>query len=164
MKLRNKSTGPAKTQADMTPMIDVVFQLMIFFMLTLKVVEPEGDFNINMPIGAPSSSPDTPLLPDLKVRLQAGPSGKMTALLFNNRNLGSDEQAFQRLNSEVLRILGNPYDPINKDMEVELDADYNLDYLYTIKAMAACRGRMTNEGMVSYIEKIKFAPPRRPGS
>ncbi len=35
----------------MTPMIDVVFQLLIFFMLTLKIIAPEGDFNINMPLG-----------------------------------------------------------------------------------------------------------------
>lgn len=33
---------------DMTPMIDVVFQLLTFFMLTLKSVIPEGDFDIRM--------------------------------------------------------------------------------------------------------------------
>jgi hypothetical protein len=35
----------------MTPMIDVVFQLMSFFMCTLKIVAPEGDFDIRMPLG-----------------------------------------------------------------------------------------------------------------
>ena len=28
---------------DMTPMVDVTFLLLIFFMLTLKIVQPEGD-------------------------------------------------------------------------------------------------------------------------
>ena len=165
MKLRNRGTGPDKVQADMTPMIDVVFQLLIFFMLTLKIVEPEGDFNINMPIGAPSSaSPDTPLLPELKVKLAAGAGGVLSQLSLNNRGLGNDAAAFDRLNGEILRVLGNPADPANKDLEVEIDADYNLNYVYTIKAIAACRGKMdpASGQLVSYIEKIKFAPPQKP--
>ena len=32
----------------MTPMIDVVFQLMIFFMLTFNIIAPEGDFDVRM--------------------------------------------------------------------------------------------------------------------
>ena len=38
-----------KVAVDMTPMIDVVFQLLVFFALTLNVVEAEGDFRIRMP-------------------------------------------------------------------------------------------------------------------
>jgi len=47
MKLRNRVTS-GKIALDMTPMIDVVFQLLIFFMCTLKVIEPEGDFDISI--------------------------------------------------------------------------------------------------------------------
>ena len=50
-----KSELPA-AKLDMTPMIDVVFQLMIFFMLTLKIVTEEGNFDINMPLAGHSSS------------------------------------------------------------------------------------------------------------
>ena len=50
-KRRSSSLGD-KVAIDMTPMIDVVFQLMSFFMCTLKVVAPEGDFDIRMPLGA----------------------------------------------------------------------------------------------------------------
>ena len=50
MKLRHKGEAE-KIETQMAPMIDVVFQLLIFFMLTLKILAPEGDFNINMPIG-----------------------------------------------------------------------------------------------------------------
>lgn len=51
MKLRNRASG-SRIAVDMTPMIDVVFQLLIFFMCTLKMIEPEGDFDISMPLGA----------------------------------------------------------------------------------------------------------------
>lgn len=167
MKVRNSGKKPEKIDINMTPMIDVVFQLLIFFMLQLKILMPEGDFGINMPIGAPSQeAADEPLIPDIKVRLVAGADGELASLQLNRRDLGTGDAAFQRLNSEILRILGNPADPANDDMEVEIDADYNLNYRYTISAIAAARGRLdpkTNQ-LISYVEKIKFAPPRRPGS
>ena len=165
MKVRNSGNPPEKIDINMTPMIDVVFQLLIFFMLQLKILMPEGDFGINMPIGAPSASADQPLIPDIKVRLIAAPNGELASLQLNRRDLGAGEVAFERLNSEILRILGNPADPANKDMEVEIDADYNLNYRDTISAIAAARGRVdpTTNNIIAYIEKIKFAPPRRPG-
>jgi biopolymer transport protein ExbD len=36
----------------MTPMIDIVFQLMVFFVFTFKIALPEGDFNVRMPAQA----------------------------------------------------------------------------------------------------------------
>ncbi len=165
MKVRNSGKPAEKIDINMAPMIDVVFQLLIFFMLQLKILMPEGDFGINMPIGAPSQNAEQPLIPDIKVRLIASPDGQLASLQLNRRDLGSGDAAFQRLNSEILRILGNPADPANKDMEVEIDADYELDYRYTIKAIAAARGRIDpkTDQLISYIEKIKFAAPRRPG-
>ena len=167
MKIRNSGGANQKIDLNMTPMIDVVFQLLIFFMLTLKIIEPEGDFNINMPIGAPSqSNPDEPLLPDIKVRLTAAGNGELTQLQLNNRDLGTGDEAFQRLNAEILHILGNPADPANEDIEVEIDADYNVNYRYTIKAIAAVRGRTdpVSGELVSYVKNIKFAAPRQPGA
>ena len=41
-----KSEGVAKVDIPMAPMIDIVFQLLIFFMLNLKIVAPEGNFNV----------------------------------------------------------------------------------------------------------------------
>jgi len=45
-----KTGGLSKVDIPMAPMIDIVFQLLIFFMLNLKIVAPEGNFNVNMPI------------------------------------------------------------------------------------------------------------------
>ena len=49
MARRRKQSKGEKLETNMSAMIDIVFQLLIFFMLTLKIVEPEGDFNVNMP-------------------------------------------------------------------------------------------------------------------
>ena len=166
MQIRGRSEQQ-KIEPAMAPMIDVVFQLLIFFMLTLKIIEPEGDFSINMPIGVPATAdPDQPILPDLKVRLVANPDGTLASLRFGPNDLGTGQGAFRQLNNEILNIIGQPGNPLTKDMEVEIDADYNLNFQYIISAVGACTGRLDSSGkkVVRYVEKIKFAPPRRPAS
>jgi biopolymer transport protein ExbD len=169
VKIRKSGDQSGKVEMQMAPMIDIVFQLLIFFILTLKIVEPEGDFNINMPIGAPSQAVSNDIqLPDIKVRLKATDEGQLEALELGRRNLGNDPaRCFDLLNREILNIIGSPGNPLTKDIEVEIDADYNLNYEYVIHAVSACSGRLQTsaEGkptIVRYVEKIKFAPPRRP--
>ncbi len=52
MRIRHGYTALDKVEMQMTPMIDIVFQLNIFFLFTFKIVLPEGDFNIRMPSAA----------------------------------------------------------------------------------------------------------------
>jgi biopolymer transport protein ExbD len=54
MKVRNSGGKNEKVEIPMTPMIDIVFQLLVFFIMTFKIVSQEGDFNIKMPLAAPS--------------------------------------------------------------------------------------------------------------
>lgn len=165
MKIRNR-TGFQKIETQMAPMIDVVFQLLIFFMLTLKIIEPEGDFDINMPLGAPSESVETDAdLPPFKVRLEAVPgTGELQQLYFNGVGLGSGPGAYQLLNEEILKAVNalKATGPENLDkQEVEIDPDYGLNYEHIIQAIGACSGRMVDGRMVRYISRIKFAPIRQ---
>jgi hypothetical protein len=130
-------------------------------MLTLKIVTAEGNFDINMPLGGQAASEPT-VNPDIKVRLVATPEGGLGSLKLGQRSLGNDERAFARLNSEILKIIGRPGNPLTQDVEVEIDADYNLNYNYVVQAISSCTGSMRNGKLVRYVEKIKFAPPRKP--
>jgi biopolymer transport protein ExbD len=47
---RKSSDGPAKTEIDMTPMIDMTFQLITFFMFTLNFSEAQQDDRIQLPL------------------------------------------------------------------------------------------------------------------
>ena len=164
MKIRNKAEAQ-KIEPQMAPMIDVVFQLLIFFILTLKIIEPEGDFNINMPIGVSQKTNQDQIISEIKIKLVATPDGDLGTMRFGNRSLGNGPEAFERLRSEILNLIGRPGNPLTKDMEVEIDADYNLDFEHVIHAVSACTGRMTKDKkLVRYIEKIKFAPPKPPAS
>ena len=163
MKLAKPSTL-SKVEVPMAPMIDIVFQLLIFFMLNLKIVAPEGNFNINLPISAPSNAPSEVNLPDIKVGLRSDRDGNLVQLTLGGNNLGNDNAAFDRLNAEVLKIIGRPGNPLTKDIEVELDADFECQYKYVVKAISRCTGRFDQktQTVTRYIEKIKFAPPQKP--
>lgn len=148
----------------MAPMIDVVFQLLIFFMLTLRIVAPEGDFNINMPIGTAASHSDQLPPLDVKVRLVANPDGSLQQLQFGGRELGNDFPAcFERLNQEIAVIAGRGKQAVD-DVVVEIDSDYGLHYKYVLRAVSACAGRFDPQtgGRVTYVENIKLTPPHRP--
>ena len=47
---RKHSDGPAKTDIDMTPMIDMTFQLITFFMFVMNFSEAEQDDRIQLPL------------------------------------------------------------------------------------------------------------------
>ena len=165
MKIRHKASSGDKMETPMSAMIDVVFQLLIFFMLTLKIIEPEGNFDINMPLGAPAqSSMSDADLPPFKVRMEADPAtGEMSQLYYNGQPMGTGTNAFLRLNSEILKSVNSlkaAGPGALEKQEVEIDPDFGLKYKNIIAAISACSGKMVDGKMVRYISKIKFAPIR----
>ncbi|MDA1039547.1 MAG: biopolymer transporter ExbD [Planctomycetota bacterium] len=48
--MERRNGGPSTTEVDMTPMIDIVFQLMTFFIFTLNFSEAEQDDRIQLPL------------------------------------------------------------------------------------------------------------------
>ncbi|MBI1904366.1 MAG: biopolymer transporter ExbD [Planctomycetia bacterium] len=158
---RPKRHSPDKIPLEMTPMIDVVFQLLIFFMLTLKIVAIEGDFNIKMPL-APSGSDIPELDLPLTVRLSAV-GGDKVAIELDGKALGS----FAELRSAVIEKVGynTGEDSPAAKQEVVLDVDYDLHYRYVIDAITHVRGAPTSEGkFVPLVEKIRFGQQRAPGA
>jgi biopolymer transport protein ExbD len=47
--MRIKRSNPAVSEADMTPMIDMVFQLIIFFMLVMNIEQAQADERVKLP-------------------------------------------------------------------------------------------------------------------
>jgi len=84
MKVRGSGAAAEKIEPQMAPMIDVVFQLLIFFMLTLKIIEPEGDFSINMPQGKPTADPKDVAIQPLEIRMTNKADGSLASLQFGN--------------------------------------------------------------------------------
>jgi biopolymer transport protein ExbD len=158
MKIRNRDEMGEKNELNMTSMIDIVFLLLIFFVMTFKIVELEGDFSVRMPLAGSGGAPDPTDLP-LKLRLQADANGKLTTMSLNEINLGTD---FDKLRGTVISLIGTEA-PIEGEEgpEIEIDTDYNLRYEYVIQSITAVSGYKDGNEVVKLIEKIKFAKPRK---
>jgi biopolymer transport protein ExbD len=160
MAKRQSSSLGDKVAIDMTPMIDVVFQLMSFFMCTLKVVAPEGDFDIRMPLGAAAAAaPDDQQVPPVRVKLSAGADGSLASISMN----GSPVSDFEELRRRVIGVVGTDTGPnsLAELTEVELDCDYALKYVNVVRAITAVSGKVQDGQTVELIKKIKFTPPKR---
>ena len=153
---------PEKIEAQMAPMIDVVFQLLIFFMLTLKISKDEGDFGINMPIGMSGEVSDELPPTEILLRLIANDDGTLGSVKVENNTYGPTEDVWDNVNRKITGLAGQPTNGPNDDIEVKIDADYNLHYNNTVQAVSAATGKVINDQPVRYVNKIKFAPPRRP--
>jgi biopolymer transport protein ExbD len=160
-KIKSTTEGE-KIELQMTPMIDVVFQLMVFFVFTFKITLPEGDFNVRMPAQAGESAvpSETPLL---KVRLHAGENRELAGVELGDIQIKSNTP-FLDLQSRIRGMVDDSAGPGSVDQEVEIEADYDLRYKYVMNAMTAITGYIdpaTGERH-KLIEKVRFAPlPQR---
>ena len=142
--------GGRHLELKMTPMIDVVFLLLIFFIMTFQIVAPEGDLNVKMPprptVAAQLS--DTPL--PILVRLEADDAGRLAGIHMQDRKLPS----LGRLQAEIREIVAS-----GMAAEVELDCDGRLEFEHTIDAITAVSGYVDGGRVVRLIDKIRFSPP-----
>jgi len=161
VKIRNREHA-VKNQLNMTSMIDIVFLLLVFFVMTFKIVELEGDFSVHMPLAGNSSQSVDPTELPLKLRLRADENGRLESITLNEINLGAGDEAFDQLRANVVELIGSTA-PSESDEgpEIEIDTDFNLRYEYVIKAITAVSGYKDGTEIVKLIDKIKFAKPRR---
>ena len=141
----------------MTPLIDVVFLLLTFFIMTFKIIAPEGDFGIKMPPTGDTAQVSPQMLPQepVRVRLVADTAGNLADILVGSHRLGPDPQ---RLREQVIALVGTaPTEQERENWEAVIDYDYHLKYQYTIDALTAIKGYLSDDTMVPLIEKIYFA-------
>ncbi|MEX0641525.1 MAG: biopolymer transporter ExbD [Pirellulales bacterium] len=153
-----------KIDLQMTPMIDIVFQLNIFFLLTFRIVLPEGDFNIHMPSDAAARAvKPSETLPQI-LRIKAGPNGELADLQLAGRSFGNGRDAFAKLHQYIRSLVNDVGGPgTANDQEIELDCDYDLRYDYVVRAITAITGYIEGGEPHKLIERIKFTPPKSGG-
>lgn len=150
---------------NMTAMIDIVFQLLVFFILTFKVVVMEGDFKIKMPLVTDAPQTMTEDMADMiPIRLQAGVNGNIASIIVDDNVSLSDPTMYQdltKLIEERLASEGNLES--ESETSVEFDIDYSLKYSFTVKAIDAVSGRKGPDGVKKLIKKIQFKDNKKNG-
>lgn len=157
--MAKKTEVPTAPKGDMTPMIDMVFQLLIFFLLMFKIVIPEGDFSIRMPIGGGPSDGEPPQA--IVIELLAYENGDLKKIRMGNQEFEGTRSGLEQLAHYARKQLaGTPLEAAAT--EIELACDYNLKYSNVIRIITLTTGYIQDGKIVKLAERIKFRPPRKP--
>jgi len=163
--MKYEPTENEDIKLNMTSMIDIVFQLLVFFIMTFKVVVQEGDYNVRMPLAAISETDSMEEPPTvIRVFLRAGETGAISTIEVDDEVevttlVGKDvPELYAQLNDYIDAKVSVGDDPEDgSEPEVEFDIDSNLKYGYTVRAIEAVSGKQLADGNVKkLIEKIKL--------
>jgi biopolymer transport protein ExbD len=122
--MRIPRRSPGELGIDMTPMIDVVFQLIIFFLVSSHLVKQETQVQLPLPV-ATSGDKD---VAEANARLTVNVVGE-GQLLLAGREVTADELTVRL--AEKLKELGN-------DVEVRIRSARNVPYARVEPVMVSC--------------------------
>ncbi len=108
----------------MSSMIDVVFLLLVFFVMTFKITSVEGEFAVG---GADAQVVDAANLP-LRLQLTARSDGQLQSISLNGRQFAS-------LTDLQLELIAMRETETLRDATLTIDADVNLKYQYLIQTL-----------------------------
>ena len=156
MKRKSKRRLQGDVEIQITPMLDMAFQLLTFFIMTYNPTPVEGQLSLDLlpdrpqtQSAASSSTPSNDLPAELRTLptlLRADASGKLAAITLGEAEINSIEN----FRAELKQIAADPN--LAFDQAV-LQVDPNLHYAEMI--------RVVDEFLAGGIKKISFAeiPP-----
>ena len=158
LKSRRKNTEIESQRLQMTPLIDVVFLLLTFFIMTFKIVMPEGEFAVRMPLTGDTAqaSPQTPLpVEPIRVRIIADAAGNLADIQVGSVKVGTQPG---RLREQIIKLVGpTPTKEEREKLEAILDPDRKLKYQYAFDAFTEVTGYLSEGQVVPLIDNINFA-------
>jgi biopolymer transport protein ExbD len=108
---------------EMTPMIDVVFQLLIFFIVTLKEQDILANLNISRPAPDPRDKP--PPVVDEMLTIEVGNTGWVV-----NGRPYAGESGFRHLDRDLMRLTS-----VSKEMTVVIKCTGNSQHYRLIQVL-----------------------------
>jgi biopolymer transport protein ExbD len=138
MKFRDREKRKVRANLDMTPVIDVVFQLVLFFMLSSTFVVQNS-----IPVELPQAEGSTQLESrDVSVTLTAPPDGPdgLGAVYVDNRQVAGMDQLGEALSA---RRLENP------DIMVLIRADEGVPTGRTVEVLGVAYGAGIQKSLIA---------------
>jgi biopolymer transport protein ExbD len=122
---------------DMTPMIDCVFLLLIFFMCATKFKRLEKKLDAFLPEdqGLAKSLANTPVEP-LKIMIRADKGGAAAEIFLNARKFGTATTNFTQSRTTVWNEVDSYLkNNISKFEKIEIDAQRDVSFQYVAQAL-----------------------------
>jgi biopolymer transport protein ExbD len=117
-----RSIHPPEEDFPMTPMIDMVFLLLVFFMTVSTLAQADRQVELELPESASSDVPN-----DLSDR------GTISIDATGQIYMGSIPQTLQEMQSLLKKFLTE-----NSELRIHLRADRTTEYQYIKKVLRAC--------------------------
>jgi biopolymer transport protein ExbD len=126
-----KKTKIEETETDMTPMIDVTFQLIIFFICTIKFKTLEGKLETQLPkdVGV-NSAPVDVLLDKVEIHIVKDPS------MPDGFQVGLN--GLRMPNLETLQAKLKQMKTVNPEVKATLYPQKGVDYSMVVKVVDEC--------------------------
>ncbi len=157
----NSTSLPGKIDINMTPMIDVVFQLMAFFLMTFQVASVEGDFQMRLPSG-PRAEHGAGVSDLWQVRLTADETGDLRAWRLDAGAAGQGSATLPLLRTEVAARLAQVRAAGLEEPQVELLCDDRLRYEHVLQAVELLTGKQPGDAAVpdgrgsDYVRRLRI--------
>jgi biopolymer transport protein ExbD len=130
MRLRKKDVQTVEMQ--MGPMIDMVFLLLVFFMVSAKPVKQESDINIGLP--GTVAQEEALEIPD-EQRIQIQPNGQV---VLNDQPMDSPASAEMPALLSTLKRFKESADSNKSEALITIDADDAANHERIVQVLNAC--------------------------
>ncbi|MFO7900591.1 MAG: biopolymer transporter ExbD [Planctomycetota bacterium] len=162
-----RDTGPASdSKLQMTPMIDIVFQILVFFFVASKFRIPEGELEAYLPKDQGPAKKLEVLTPEPEIRVtiratrrrpgeaEARPTYEVTRAPGGGIEMDVDRTVLGGLRTLQTEIRQHAQDKqVREEVPVILEVEPTVKYKWVIKAVSICRG----EGF----QQVEFAASKR---
>lgn len=146
MRVRKAGGHLATVEIDMTPMIDVTFQLVAFFMMVLNFTQSDVNERIKLPSSELAKPPDAAILKPLTVQVTDDPRGTVI--------FGGEEMPIAALEQPLLRekqVMNMMQRGSYLDATVVIRADRDTKTGKVQEVIAVCQ----NQGFEKYVLRAK---------
>ncbi|MEW6027017.1 MAG: biopolymer transporter ExbD [Planctomycetota bacterium] len=143
-------------ELQMTPMIDVIFQLMIFFMCSIHFKSLEGKLYSYLPKdkGMSNTQVTDPILDEVRIKLAYSENAPplLTKIKVGERDFGSDWDALYK---HMLGLKDSLVTPSGDIIPVKIDSDEMIPTQSVVSALNICKK--------AGVQKTEFAAKTSPG-
>lgn len=144
MARRRKEETPIEIAVPITPMLDMSFQLLSFFIITFKAMPTEGQLSINLPkLDASETQIVDPTIQDEKkdeytISVHAGLGGEVALLGLKGPTVNSENiKTFSDLLTQLKQIPKT--DGKTDRITITIEATNDLNYARLIEIMDLCK-------------------------
>lgn len=128
--MRIKRSGSAVCECDMTPMIDMVFQLIIFFMLVMNIEQAQADERVKLPAD-PLASPRTDVRKSeviINVGFNRNPDGTtigdpVVMVQGEDVDINTYMKKYLAQEAAILKARGGPEEVVKTNVAIRADGD-----------------------------------------